>query len=311
MRIEQLEYFLEIARKKSFSSASENLYITPQSLSRSIYNMEKELGFSLFKRSFQGVSITKEGEIFLEMARKLVHNYRNTLDEIHLTLNEQDSTPEGELVIYANPLFHIQWLPDVLKKFCAENPFVHVSAMEKDPQGIYKRLQQAETDNDAVTRVGLVLMPCHDQEYFVDMGKRNSIQFECLSREKYYVYAAKNSAIGKLKEISIMEVLKQQIVLFSSDETNITPMRFILEQYGDINIVFTASSFSLWLSAIKNNVGIGLFQDIFIHDIKREELDQVAKIQLKEDISAMLGYLYWGEPSKILKRFITYLPKKL
>lgn len=33
MRIEQLEYLVEISRRKSFNSASENLYLTPQSLS--------------------------------------------------------------------------------------------------------------------------------------------------------------------------------------------------------------------------------------------------------------------------------------
>ena len=50
MRIEQLEYLLEIAKANSFSSASENLYLTPQSLSRSVSKMENELGFKLFER---------------------------------------------------------------------------------------------------------------------------------------------------------------------------------------------------------------------------------------------------------------------
>ena len=45
MRIEQLEFLVEIAQKKSFNIASENFYFTPQSLSRSITSMENELGF--------------------------------------------------------------------------------------------------------------------------------------------------------------------------------------------------------------------------------------------------------------------------
>lgn len=307
MRIEQLEFLLEIAKKKSFSSASENLHITPQSLSRSINCMEKELGFLLFERSFQGVTLTKAGETFLQTARKIVVDYHNTLAEIHQNLSQDNKTPEGELVIYANPLFHIHWLPLVLKGFCAENPNIRISVMEADPQSIYKRLQQAEKDNDAISRIGLVSMPCDSREYFTDIGRKNSIHFEALSSEPYCVYVSKNTPLSQLKEISIMEVLQNNLVLFSSDEANITPVRFLLEQFGKINVVFTASSFSLWLNAIKNAVGIGLFQDVFIHESDWEDLNGIVKIRIKEDIKAMLGYLYWGEPSEILTLFTQYL----
>lgn len=317
MRIEQLGYLLAIATKKSFSSASENLHLTPQSLSRSISCMENELGFKLFERNSQGVRFTEAGEMFLAAAQKIVSEYESALENIQgfLTENQQDVAIHGELVIYANPLFHIHWLPKILKKFCQENPYIRVTVLEKDPVGIYHRLEQAEKDNDAVDRLGIVLVPAQEQDaparsFFGEMEGTNNIHFEYLSEEPYYVYVSKHSSLAKMRQISIKEVLKEPIVLFASDESNMTPVRFLLEQYGKPNVVFTASSLHLWLNAINNGVGIGLIQESILGNEVQLKLEdaQVMKLRLKEDINAVLGYLYWGEPTKVIRRFIRYFP---
>ena len=75
MQIKQLEYLVEISHRKSFNSASEYLYITPQSLSRSITTMENELGFKLFERNSRGVRFTREGELYLEAAKENTESY--------------------------------------------------------------------------------------------------------------------------------------------------------------------------------------------------------------------------------------------
>lgn len=307
MRIDQLEFLLEIEKRKSFSKASEHLHLTAQSLSRSVVTMEKELGFQLFLRSSQGVTFTKEGQLFLETARKIVGEYHGALKRLQALQIEEQKIVRGELIVYANPLFNIQWLPKVLKQFCKSNPLVRVTVLEKNSREIYRRLQQANEENDLVTRVGLVLVPYNRQDFFVDNDKKNMLHFAHLSEERYCVYASKNSVLATYSEISITEVLKNPIVLFSSSEDNDTPVYAILEQYGDVNVVFTASSFSLWLDTIKNGVGIGLFQDIFLDKEKEEMCTGIVRIKLKEDISAILGYLYGGECSKILKLFIKCL----
>lgn len=308
MRIEQLEHLIEIAKKNSFNSASEALYLTPQSLSRSISRMENELGFKLFERSPQGVRFTEEGEIFLKSARKIVKEYKEALREVYSCHNE--ITPlTGELIIYANPFFHIEQLPRTLNSFCTENPQVRVTVVEKDPQSVYQRIQRAELEQDAVARLGIVLVPNQEKDFFDGLGKRNSIHFEALKIEPYYVYVSKTSTLAEKEEISIEEVLQLPVVLFSSSEENMTPVRFLAEQYGKLNVVFTASSFNLWLNAIHSGIGIGLFQELCSYASWQNKIDlsQVVKIKLKEEISAVLGCLYWGEPDAIIKEFMKYL----
>ena len=66
MRIEQLQYFAEVVRTGSISSAAKNLFVSQQGISDSIKNLESEVEFPLLTRNKRGVSLTKNGEVFYE-----------------------------------------------------------------------------------------------------------------------------------------------------------------------------------------------------------------------------------------------------
>lgn len=72
MNILHLKYAVEIARTKSISKAAANLYIGQPNLSRAIKELETKLGINIFVRTMRGVTVTPEGEYFLEYARRIV-----------------------------------------------------------------------------------------------------------------------------------------------------------------------------------------------------------------------------------------------
>ena len=82
MRIEQLEYVLEIARQKSFSMAANHLHISQQSLSQSIKNLEQELGVELFARTNRGAHQTKEGELVVDFSREMLSRYGQLREQL-------------------------------------------------------------------------------------------------------------------------------------------------------------------------------------------------------------------------------------
>ncbi|MBR2835838.1 MAG: LysR family transcriptional regulator [Coriobacteriales bacterium] len=67
--IYQLRYFVETAKHERMSTASNELGISEQALSKAIKNLESQLGEELFVRSSKGLSLTEFGRFFLTRAR--------------------------------------------------------------------------------------------------------------------------------------------------------------------------------------------------------------------------------------------------
>ncbi|MCI9156902.1 MAG: LysR family transcriptional regulator, partial [Lawsonibacter sp.] len=75
MTLQQLKYVIAIADSGSVNSAAKSLFISQPSLSSAVKDLEEEIGFELFRRSNRGVTITAEGEEFLNYARQVCEQY--------------------------------------------------------------------------------------------------------------------------------------------------------------------------------------------------------------------------------------------
>ncbi len=72
MQLQQIRYFLEIARTGNISAAARNLYVSQPSLSQQILNLEAELGIQLLVRHSKSVSLTDAGEQFAYHGQRIV-----------------------------------------------------------------------------------------------------------------------------------------------------------------------------------------------------------------------------------------------
>ena len=75
MKIEQLRYILEIAKTGSINQAASNLYLSQPNLSQSIRMLEDELGCVLICRTRRGVTLTPEGQDFVNYARPIIEQF--------------------------------------------------------------------------------------------------------------------------------------------------------------------------------------------------------------------------------------------
>lgn len=71
MTIQQLQYVLEVHRAGSVSQAAKNLFVGQSSVSVSITNLEKELGYPIFIRGKSGVTTTPQGMEVIEHAARI------------------------------------------------------------------------------------------------------------------------------------------------------------------------------------------------------------------------------------------------
>ena len=90
MRLEQLQYIVEIDKTKSISKAAKNLYITQPSISAAISALEKELNIKIFERNKNGVEPTPEGERIVFLAREVL----SKTQEIYTVKNDDTANIE-------------------------------------------------------------------------------------------------------------------------------------------------------------------------------------------------------------------------
>lgn len=76
MKIQQIEYAIEVSKTLSFSKASKNLYVSQPNISNSIASLEAELDFSIFIRTNKGILITDKGMDFLQHAQNIIYELK-------------------------------------------------------------------------------------------------------------------------------------------------------------------------------------------------------------------------------------------
>ena len=72
MNILHVKYAVEVARLGSLNKAAEVLMIAQPNISRSIRELEADLGITIFQRSAKGMVLTPEGEDFMDYARDIL-----------------------------------------------------------------------------------------------------------------------------------------------------------------------------------------------------------------------------------------------
>ena len=74
MNLTDFKYIIEIDKRGSISQTAKEIYIAQPNLSKAIKNVETEFGIQIFKRSSKGVQATRDGQNFLEYARKVIRD---------------------------------------------------------------------------------------------------------------------------------------------------------------------------------------------------------------------------------------------
>lgn len=72
MTLQQLKYVVTVAETGTITEAAGKLYISQPSLTNAIHELEREMQIVIFNRTNKGISLSKEGDIFLGYARQVL-----------------------------------------------------------------------------------------------------------------------------------------------------------------------------------------------------------------------------------------------
>ncbi|MBF0118612.1 MAG: LysR family transcriptional regulator [Desulfobacterales bacterium] len=116
--IQQLESFFYLMGERSFSRAAKKMFVTQPSLTKQIKNLEAAVGEKLVNREDRSVTLTEQGKIVYDYAKKVL-SLREEVKEKIIRIKKNDT---GSIEISASTIPANYILPRVLSEFRISYP---------------------------------------------------------------------------------------------------------------------------------------------------------------------------------------------
>jgi LysR family transcriptional regulator, regulator of abg operon len=122
MKLNQLRDVIAIANRGSLRAAARDLALSQPALTRSVHELERELGAPLFERRARGMRLTPVGETFVRRATAILSEVRRAHEE---AAQIQGGT-SGKVVAGLSLVAHVAMLPKALPVFRKRYPQVQL-----------------------------------------------------------------------------------------------------------------------------------------------------------------------------------------
>lgn len=142
MKLSHLRDVLAVAECGSLRAAGRHLNIAQPAVTRSIHEIERELGVSLFERNAKGVKPTQMGEAFLRRARAIESEIRRATEEIE----QLKGKSSGRVSVAMSSASCVALMPKAIRPFRCRYPNAVLRISEGMFQSVETRVMEGEID---------------------------------------------------------------------------------------------------------------------------------------------------------------------
>lgn len=268
--IKNIQAFVELAKSQSFAEAAQKLHVSQPALSTSIKKMEEQLGGALFSRSTRRVQLTPEGASFLPVARRLLDDWENALDDVKQLFKLE----KGSLTISSMPSFADGKLPSLLASFGYAQPKVSVRILDV--------VMELVIDN--------VLSERAEMGFVFEPEDNDLLTFYPMFNDEFILIMPPNHELVSCKEITLQKIIDYPFVSMNRGSST---RRWIDEKlsltHRKIAIAAEASQFSTIGNLVYSGMGIAIVPSIVQEQMEAKGC--VSKNVLGLDIVKSVGLI--------------------
>lgn len=298
MNILHMKYAVEVAKVGSLNKAAETLLIAQPNISRSIKELEADLGITIFDRSSKGMFLTPEGEHFIGYAKNILKQIEQVED------------------IYKNGAVKKQKFSISVPRACyISEAFAQFSKnLSFDPAEIfYKETNSQRTINNILNhdyKLGIIRYAENYDKYFKAMLEEKGLSYEMVAEFSYSLIMSADCPLAELDEITF-EDLTDYIEIAHADPyvpslplskvvkeelpDNIDRRIFIFERASQFDLLSENPDTFMWVSPAPEKV------------LNRYNLVQRKCVDNKKIYKDVLIYKNGYKLTKLDKLFITEL----
>jgi len=146
-RLDAMRIFVAVAKLGSFAEAARQLRLSPSVATRSIAQLEDQLGLMLLTRTTRSLRLTDRGEIFLESCQQILAD----IDGAERRVRGENAEPRGELKVAAPIVFGRLHVLPVVNRILKEHRGLAVRLALSD-----RNVNLVDEGIDIAVRVGVL-----------------------------------------------------------------------------------------------------------------------------------------------------------
>ena len=205
MNIQQLRYVVAIANSGTFREAAEKMYVSQPSLSISVRDLEKELGFKIFRRTSSGTFLTRRGMEFYEKAQELVKGFD--------VFQNQYANPEEEKDEFSIASQHYDFLPPTITTFSQRYPdYKNFRIFESTTVQILDEVAQGHSE------IGIIYLNNQNQKGIMQRIEKLGLEVIELIPFQTHIYLREGHPLAKKKELVMDDLVDLPTVRFTQEK---------------------------------------------------------------------------------------------
>lgn len=190
MTLLSYQIFQTVVEQGSFQKAAQILNLTPSAISHAISTMERELGFPLFNRNKNGITLTGYGENL----QPYILSVLNSDSKLQQAVSEFNGLTHGSVKIGTFSSVCTSFIPDIVTEFSRKHPGIEIKIYQGTYDDVYKWLKTGVVDIGFLSessRKELTLTPVYEDELLVvtpksyKTGSKKYIEPSRLNGEKF------------------------------------------------------------------------------------------------------------------------------
>ena len=208
MTLQQLKYVVMVAEKGTITEAAKKLFISQPSLTDAIRELENEMNITIFDRTNKGISVSKDGEVFLGYARQVLEQ-ANLLEEKYLGKSD---IKQQFCISTQHYSFAVNAFVDLIKEYGQDK--YDFSLRETQTYEIIDDVARMKSE------IGVLYLNDFNENVILKELKANNLEFHELFVARPHVFISDRHPLAEKESVSFNDLTPYPYLSFEQGEHN-------------------------------------------------------------------------------------------
>ena len=291
--LKQIKYFIAVVEYKKVTVAAKYIFISPSVITTAIKDLETHLQVNLFKRTNDGLKLTREGDIFLNHCYDILSVVSSAHNATRNLTTYKKNTLAGTLKVGCTETISGYLLSKILVSFRQHFPNVILSIKEFSRKNLEKNVINGNLD---------IALALTDNLQYID-----NLYYEILMGSLRNLWVSDNHKFLRQDVVTLEDVAKQPFIQLTLDEAKTTNLKYWARFNLKPNIVFESNSVESIRSMVSIGQGVTILSDMVYRPWSLDG-KRIERIKLMNPTKNMNIGLVWSKnhiKSKQMEEFIS------